>query len=212
MLKQYLEKDKLEVGIDEVGRGCLLGPVCVAGCVWIDEDPIDSTIHKEYTIKDSKKCSEKNLQLLEEYIKENCISYTVKILDNDEIDNINILQATFKCMHMCLDDILDNIDVDNILIDGNRFEWYMDKNGNVRSHTCIINGDNTYKSIACASIIAKTYRDKYIIDLVKDNPELEKYDILNNKGYGTKKHINAIKEYGLTKWHRKTFGICKDFC
>lgn len=211
MLKQYLEKNKLEVGIDEVGRGCLFGPVCVAGVIWLDKDPIDSNIYKNYLIKDSKKCSEKKLKLLEEYIKDNSIIYSINILDNNEIDKINILQSTIKCMHKCLDDIIDKIDIDNILIDGNNFEWYMDKNGNIRSHTCVINGDNTYKSIACASILAKTYRDNYINDLVNNNPELKKYDIHNNKGYGTKKHIEAIKKYGLTKWHRKTFGICKEY-
>ena len=207
MLLQYHEKNKLELGIDEVGRGCLLGPVCVGGVIWLDEDPDDL----KYDIIDSKKCTKNKLNYLNEFIINNCISYSVKLIDNDCIDNINILQATYKCMHNCIDDILDNIKIDKLLIDGDKFKMYIDKENNIIPNINIVNGDNKYKSIACASILAKTYRDSYIDKLVNENPELEKYDIKNNKGYGTKKHIDAIKKYGITKWHRKTFGICKNF-
>ena len=92
-----------------------------------------------------------------------------------------------------------------------QFDYYIDSSDNCIEHKCIIDGDNKYKSIACASIIAKDKRDNYIIELCEKYPELKKYDIHNNKGYGTKKHLEAIKEYGITKWHRKTFGICKEY-
>ena len=198
---QYYEKDKIEIGIDEAGRGCLLGPVCVAGVVWLQEDP-----NKELIIKDSKKISTKKRYILKNYIEENAIAYHVQFIDNDEIDNINILQATIKGMNLCIDNIVQNHKLDTILIDGPHFNIY-----DGIPHKCIINGDNIYKSIASASVLAKTNRDDWISNLVKDNPELEKYGILKNKGYGTKEHIEAIQKYGITKWHRKTFGICKNY-
>jgi len=206
MLEQYFEKDKLELGIDEVGRGCLFGPVVIASVIWLDIDP-----NPELEIKDSKKCSFKKIKELSEYIKNNSISYNIQFKDNNYIDKNNILESTLDGMRECVDNTIKHINIDTILVDGNRFHPYLDYNGDNIPHVCVINGDNTYKSIAAASILAKEYRDEYILNLVKDNPELEKYDILNNKGYGTKKHIEAIKKYGITKWHRNTFGICKKY-
>tara|TARA_B100000900_G_scaffold409056_1_gene424307 strand:- start:1094 stop:1720 length:627 start_codon:yes stop_codon:yes gene_type:complete len=207
MLKQFYEKDKIEVGLDEAGRGCLFGPVCVAGVIWLDEDPIQDD--KDYEIRDSKKVSEKKRTLLKDYIKDNAIAYSIVLVDHDDIDKYNILQATLRGMHQCLDNITDIINIDTILVDGNHFDFYSDRNDNYINHICVVDGDNTYKSIAAASILAKTYRDEWIDKLVDENPELEKYDLRNNKGYGTKRHLDAIKEYGVTKWHRKSFGICK---
>ena len=204
MLKQFYEKDKIEVGLDEAGRGCLFGPVCVAGVIWLDEDP-----NPELEIRDSKKVSEKKRALLKDYIKDNAIAYSIVLVDHDDIDKYNILQATLRGMHQCLDNITDIINIDTILVDGNHFDFYSDRNDNYINHICVVDGDNTYKSIAAASILAKTYRDEWINKLVDENPELEKYDLRNNKGYGTKRHLDAIKEYGVTKWHRKSFGICK---
>ena len=204
MLKQFYEKDKIEVGLDEAGRGCLFGPVCVAGVIWLDEDP-----NPELEIRDSKKVSEKKRTLLKDYIKDNAIAYSIVLVDHDDIDKYNILQATLRGMHQCLDNITDIINIDTILVDGNHFDFYSDRNDNYINHICVVDGDNTYKSIAAASILAKTYRDEWIDKLVDENPELEKYDLRNNKGYGTKRHLDAIKEYGVTKWHRKSFGICK---
>ena len=204
MLKQFYEKDKIEVGLDEAGRGCLFGPVCVAGVIWLDEDP-----NPELEIRDSKKVSEKKRALLKDYIKDNSIAYSITLVDHDDIDKYNILQATLRGMHQCLDNITDIINIDTILVDGNHFDFYSDRNDNYINHICVVDGDNTYKSIAAASILAKTYRDEWIDKLVDENPELEKYDLRNNKGYGTKRHLDAIKEYGVTKWHRKSFGICK---
>tara|TARA_Y100000356_G_C11223474_1_gene270538 strand:- start:68 stop:685 length:618 start_codon:yes stop_codon:yes gene_type:complete len=204
MLKQFYETDKIEVGLDEAGRGCLFGPVCVAGVIWLDEDP-----NPELEIRDSKKVSEKKRTLLKDYIKDNSIAYSIVLVDHDDIDKYNILQATLRGMHQCLDNITDIINIDTILVDGNHFDFYSDRNDNYINHICVVDGDNTYKSIAAASILAKTYRDEWINKLVDENPELEKYDLRNNKGYGTKRHLDAIKEYGVTKWHRKSFGICK---
>jgi ribonuclease HII len=203
MLKQFYEKDKIEVGLDEVGRGCLFGPVCVAGVVWLDNDP-----EPQLEIRDSKKVPEKKRTLLKDYILENSIAYSIQLVDNDYIDKFNILNSTMTGMHKCLDEITELLSIDTILVDGNHFEYYSDKYDNYINHVCVVNGDNTYKSIAAASILAKTYRDEWINKLVDENPELEKYDLRNNKGYGTKRHLDAIKQYGITRWHRKSFGIC----
>jgi ribonuclease HII len=201
MLKQFYEPDKIELGIDEAGRGCLFGPVCVASVIWLDKDP-----NPDLVIRDSKKMSEKKRNLLRTYILDNSISSSVKFIDNEMIDRDNILESTMKGMHECIDDVSSKIDIDTLLIDGPHFNMY-----DGISHVCVVNGDNTYKSIAAASILAKTFRDEYINSLVDEHPELERYDIRNNKGYGTRKHLEAIKEHGITKWHRKTFGICKKF-
>lgn len=201
MLKQFYEPDKIELGIDEAGRGCLFGPVCVASVIWLDKDP-----NPDLVIRDSKKMSEKKRNLLRTYILDNSISSSVKFIDNKTIDRDNILEATMKGMHECIDDVSSKINIDTLLIDGPHFNMY-----DGISHVCVVNGDNTYKSIAAASILAKTFRDEYINRLVDENPELERYDIRNNKGYGTRKHLEAIKEHGITKWHRKTFGICRNY-
>ena len=206
-MEQFFEKDKLELGIDEAGRGCLFGPVSIAGVVWINEE-IDTSIE----IRDSKKLSLKKRLLAYDYILDNSIANTSILIHNEDIDKDNILKSTLKGMHKCVDNITDQLNIDTILVDGNQFNFYMDKNGECINHKCVIKGDDTYKSIAAASILAKVNRDNYINNLCEEYPELKKYDIHNNKGYGTKKHLNAIKEYGITKWHRKTFGICKEYC
>jgi len=208
MLKQYHEKDKIEIGIDEAGRGCLFGPVFVSGVIWLDKDPNET---KEYILKDSKKCSEKKRTLLREYIEQNAIAYSVVKITEEEIDKTDILKATMKGMHQCIDEIRSQLEIDTILVDGNQFDIYTDKDMNLIHHECIINGDNTYKSIAAASILAKTYRDEYILNLVKEYPQLSLYAIQNNKGYGTKDHMNAIKDNGITQWHRKSFKPCCNY-
>lgn len=204
MLKQFYEKDNIEVGIDEAGRGCLLGPVCVAAVILpnLDDNP------PPFEIKDSKKVSEKKRKVLREYIEENAIAYSIQLIPESVIDEINILQATIRGMHLCLNDILNQIEIDTILVDGNYFKIYNHPvSGEPINHVCIKGGDNEYLNIAAASILAKDYRDKYMENLTKENPVLEKYAINKNKGYGTKVHMDAIKEYGLTEWHRKSFKI-----
>lgn len=200
MLKRYYKKNKIELGIDESGRGCLAGPVFIAGVIWNpDIDPLN--------IKDSKKLSKKKREELFEYIIENAIDWSIIHIDNNEIDNNNILNSTIKGMHKVIDSL--NIDIDLILVDGDRFKVYK-KNGVIIPHICIIGGDNKYISIASASILAKVSHDNYIENLIKNNPKLEIYKWQKNMCYGTKDHINAIKEHGITKFHRKSFGICNN--
>ena len=199
---EFFEQNKLEVGIDEAGRGCLIGPVCVGAVIMGD-------IHTNpppYEIKDSKKCSPKIRNILRNYIEENAIAFNVQLIFEDEIDKYNILQATMKGMHRCLDDIISQINIDTILVDGSYFPFYIHKNTfEPIPHHCIPDGDNLYLNIAAASILAKEYHDEYIRKLVQDNNILHNYDLLNNKGYGTQSHMKALQEYGPTKFHRKSF-------
>ncbi len=200
---QYLHENNIEVGIDEAGRGCLFGPVVVAAVIWNKSDPDPSL-----EIKDSKKLSEKKRNILKRYIEENAIAWSVQYVSHDEIDKYNILQATLKGMHRCIDEIRKQIEIDTILVDGDKFNPYTDENLNYINHECIINGDNTYKSIGAASILAKTHRDNYIYQLVENNSDLEKYALTKNKGYGTKNHMEALKKYGPIEGHRKSFKPC----
>ncbi len=204
MLKQFYEKDKIEIGIDEAGRGCLLGPVCVAAVILpsLEDNP------PPFEIKDSKKVTEKRRKILRKYIEENALAYSIQLISESEIDKINILQATVKGMHLCVTDILKQMEIDTILVDGNYFKIYNHpETGEPINHVCVKGGDNEYLNIAAASILAKDFRDEYMINLVKDNECLEKYGIIKNKGYGTKVHMEAIKKNGLTEWHRKSYKI-----
>lgn len=202
-MKPFFENDKIEIGLDEAGRGCLFGPVFTAGVVWNGEENPD--------IIDSKKINLKKRNLLKQYIENNSIMYSLNKIDNEYIDKHNILASTIRGWHDCISDVHCEIPIDTILVDGPNFDFFTDKDFETIPHVCINGGDAIYTSIAAASILAKTYRDEYIDQLVIDNPELKKYDIQNNKGYGTNKHIEAIKKYGLTKWHRTTFGLCKNY-
>ena len=208
ILLPYQKEDTIEIGIDEAGRGCLFGDVFIAGVILPQN--ILELIEKEkkkVVIRDSKKLSKKKRMIAKEFIERVAIDYCIVQKSNEKIDEINILKATLEGMH----DVVRNIGrkPEKILVDGNRFPTYFDEEGNEIKHDCIIKGDDTYLSIACASILAKTNKDLYIEKMVKDYPDLEKYDLLNNSGYGTKKHIEAIQKYGITDFHRKTFNICK---
>ena len=152
MLEQFYEKDKIELGLDEAGRGCLFGPVCVAGVIWVNEDP-----NPDLQIKDSKKMSEKKRKILREYIESNAIAYNIQFICSEEIDKINILEASILGMNQCIDEIVKVKKIDTILIDGPHFNFY-----DGIPHVCINGGDNKYKSIAAASILAKTHRDEWI--------------------------------------------------
>ena len=202
-MNKFYQENKIELGIDEAGRGCLIGPVCIAGVILtnIEDNP------PPYKIRDSKKCTPKIRKILREYIENNSIAFSVQLINEKIIDDINILKATMKGMHLCIDDILKQINIDTILIDGNHFDPYLDQNFEPINHICIPKGDDKYLNIAAASILAKEYHDEYIHKLVNENPQLNNYKLLNNKGYGTKDHKNAIKEYGLTQWHRKSYKI-----
>ena len=215
-LIQYLKKDNIEVGIDEAGRGCLAGPVYIAACVWPQSEDPEIKNNKDIDIRDSKLLSKKRRAATFDYIKKTAIAYSIKHGDHNMIDKYNILKTTKLLMHEAVKDIEEqlqkkNIDIDAILVDGNQFDYYLDRNFEAIPHQCVTKGDNIYKSIAAASILAKETRDRYMIKLVEDNPEYKKYGWQDNMAYGTKKHIDAIKENGITSIHRKTFGICKTF-
>ena len=190
------------IGIDEAGRGPLIGRV-YAGAVIIDKD-IDSNIND--IITDSKKMSKKKRGIAYEYIINN-IKYGVGYADEKEIDEINILQATRKAMERAIEDIVKKYDVKEykLLIDGCRWEKYFD---NCES---IVKGDLKVKEISAASIVAKESHDKHIMELCNENPDLnKKYDLLKNMGYGTANHLHGIKTYGTSEFHRKCFKCCKD--
>ena len=208
MLKAYQTENTLEVGIDECARGCLLGSVFI-GAVILPNNIEELCEEFDIKIKDSKKMTREQREEAYEFIKMVCIDYAVVSKTNDEIDDINILKATLTGMH----DVIRSLKIkpEKILVDGDKFYIYRDDDGELIEHECVIKGDDTYMSIAAASIIAKVEHDRYILKLVEEYPYLEKYDIQNNMAYGSKKHLLAITEYGLTKFHRKTFGICKSY-
>tara|TARA_B100000787_G_C16194263_1_gene299624 strand:- start:2637 stop:3260 length:624 start_codon:yes stop_codon:yes gene_type:complete len=202
-MKAYYYEDEIEAGVDEVARGCLAGPVFTSAVVWPKEiDPSDTNI----IVDDSKKLSSRKRLILKDYIEEFALDYSVSKLDNTVIDEINILNATHKCMHNSLDQL--NIYLDHIIVDGDKFKMYTDKKNKTIPYTCVIKGDSKFVPVAAASILAKVYHDQYIEKLCDENEELDVYDWRNNMCYGTKKHIAGIHEFGITKYHRKTFGIC----
>ena len=189
MIKRYNSKI-LVCGIDEAGRGALSGPVTISSVI----------LPKNYynpEIKDSKKLSYLKREKLFDEIKNVALDYVIVDVDNNKIDNVNILNATFFGMNKSIKKL--NLSADIYLIDGNKFRTKMKLN-----YKCIIGGDNLYQSIAAASILSKVHRDKYMAKIGKRYPQ---FDWVNNKGYGTKKHIDSIKKYGYTKYHRNTFKI-----
>lgn len=219
--KCYSENSsQYEFGVDEVGRGPLFGRV-YAACVVLPKN--DSFNHS--CVKDSKKfTSSKKIEEVASYIKKNAIAWHVSFEDEATIDSINILQATQRAMHSAIFEtrkiLVETLSTDKhpdilLLIDGNYFNpsTFYNKSKKIIEeipHICIEKGDNTYTSIAAASILAKVERDKYINDLCLQHPELiTNYSIDSNKGYGAKKHIDGIKLHGVSKWHRMSFGICK---
>lgn len=206
---EYIQSDtnKFVAGVDEVARGTLIGPV-IAACVVLPHVFPDD-IYKD--IKDSKKLSEKKRAYLAEYIKKNAITYGIGEATVEEIDNINILNATMKAMLRAVDDAYKKHPFDKLLIDGPYFKGYTPPgvDSELLEYECIPKGDMHYLSIAAASIVAKDYHTKLINDLIVKHPELNLYEIKKNKGYGTAKHIDAINKNGITDLHRKTFGICK---
>jgi ribonuclease HII len=189
-LLPYLDANLIEAGCDEAGRGCLAGPV-VAAAVILPKD------FKHPLLNDSKQLSEKQRNNLKPIIEQHAISWAIGIVDNNEIDQINILNASFLAMHRAIDQL--NQKPQHLLIDGNRFRRY----GNT-PHTCIVKGDGKYLSIAAASILAKTYRDELMEQAHIDYPH---YCWRQNKGYPTKVHRAAIKQFGTTSLHRLTFRL-----
>ena len=223
----YNEKSYYEIGIDEAGRGPLFGRVYTAAVIL----PKDDTFNY-HNLKDSKKfSSEKKINEVADYIKEHAVAWSVTYNDEKVIDNINIRQAVLNSMHQSIRNVIsfcdDKVDTDTgddisgntskyfLLVDGNDFKPYMTfKNDEYIQvpYTCIKGGDNKYCSIAAASILAKTERDKYVLELCDEHPKLkELYHIDKNKGYGTALHMEGIKNNGISQWHRKSYGPCKEY-
>lgn len=190
MLLPFLDSTKIEAGCDEAGRGCLAGSVFAAAVIL----PKDFSSEE---LNDSKKLSEKQRYALRLIIEQQALAWAVGIVTPEEIDRINILKASFLAMHRALDQLV--LRPDHLLIDGNRFTPYP----NI-PNTCVVKGDGKYLSIAAASILAKTYRDDYMMQLHEEYPF---YSWDQNKGYPTVKHRNAIRTHGITPYHRKTFTL-----
>jgi ribonuclease HII len=218
----YEEPNIIEIGVDEVGRGPLFGRVYSAAVILPKDDSFDHS-----KMKDSKKfTSKKKIEEVAKYIKEHSLSWNITYEDEKTIDNINILQATQKSMHNSIEGVISKYNKTHTftennkfigLIDGNYFKPYTSFNKTKKmieklDHVCVEGGDNKFSAIAAASILAKVERDAYIEEMCKEYPDLStKYCIDSNKGYGAKKHIEGIKEYGITIWHRRSFGICKEY-
>lgn len=190
MLQAFFQDKHIEAGCDEAGRGCYAGPVFAASVVL----PRD---FYHPLLNDSKQLQSQQREELRTVILEKAISYAVASVDNEEIDQINILQASFKAMHLAIDAL--KVRPKLLLIDGNRFRPYKRL-----KHHCIVKGDGIYASIAAASILAKTYRDDYMRQLHDQYPH---YGWNANKGYGTKVHRDALETFGLSPFHRKSFRI-----
>lgn len=195
----YKNKNAIEAGMDEAGRGPLIGRVYVAVVIWPknitpETDPICKNVI------DSKKLSKKKREDIESYIKNTAEDYAIEFAEPQEIDEKNILNAVIDAWHRAIDKL--KITPEHLLIDGNRFKQYKDID-----HTCVKGGDAKYLSIAAASILAKVEHDRHILNLLEENNHLEKYGIRTNMGYGTKKHMDAINNYGISEFHRKSFTI-----
>jgi ribonuclease HII len=190
MLKKYFDKTSIEAGCDEAGRGCLAGPVYAAAVILPKN-------FKNKLLDDSKKLTDKQRKLLRPIIEKEAIAWAVGIVSAQEIDEINILNASFLAMHRAIDQL--KTQPESLLIDGNRFKKYK----NI-PHTCIIQGDGKYLSIAAASILAKTYRDDHMDALHEQFPQ---YSWIQNKAYGTVKHRDAILKYGICEHHRVSFRL-----
>jgi ribonuclease HII len=196
-----------EIGVDEAGRGPLFGRVYCAAVIL----PLEMDFS---FIKDSKKfTSKKKIREAADKIKQHALAWSVAFSDENTIDELNILQATMKAMHTCILDILP--DKGTLWIDGNYFRpitRVMNEELVIVPYTCVEKGDSTYYSIAAASILAKVARDDYILDLCEQHPYLvERYGLDKNKGYGAKKHMDGIREHGITEWHRKSYKPCDPF-
>ena len=216
MLESHYYEGLVEAGCDEAGRGCLAGSVYAAAVI----------LPPNYTndlLNDSKQLTEKRRYALREQIERDALAWAVGIVTPEEIDHINILNASILAIHRALDQL--QIRPEAVIVDGNRFKPWIPKENNKQPnsdsarpssplgrsggvpYTCIVKGDGKYLSIAAASILAKTYRDDYMNALAAEYPQ---YDWLSNKGYPTKKHREAIRQYGITPYHRKTFNMLGD--
>ncbi|MBW4773176.1 ribonuclease HII [Prevotella histicola] len=193
MLKSHYYENLVEAGCDEAGRGCLAGSVYAAAVIL----PPD---YENDLLNDSKKLTAKKRYALREVIQRDALAWAVGIVTPEEIDKINILNASFLAMHRALDQL--SLRPEAVIVDGNRFKPYQDL-----PFTTIVKGDGKYLSIAAASVLAKTYRDDYMLNLAKEYPQ---YDWQSNMGYPTKKHRQAIRDHGITPYHRKSYNLLGD--
>jgi ribonuclease HII len=192
-LKPFFKENQIEAGCDEAGRGCLAGPVVAAAVILDPKKEIKG-------LNDSKQISNKKRRELCEQIKSNALNFSVAFVDERKIDELNILNASIFAMHQAITDL--SIPPQWLLIDGNRFHSY----SNI-PHTCVVKGDSLFQSIAAASILAKTYRDDFMLKLDEEFPE---YNWKKNMGYPTKEHREAIQKFGATKYHRMSFKLLAD--
>lgn len=190
MLKNYYEQGRVEAGCDEAGRGCLAGSVYAAAVI------LPPDYHNE-RLNDSKKLTARQRYALRQDIERDAVAWAVGVVTPQEIDQINILNASILAMHRALDQL--QVRPEAVIVDGNRFKPYRDL-----PHTTIVKGDGKYLSIAAASILAKTYRDDEMIRLAQEYPD---YDWQHNMGYPTRKHREAIRQHGITPYHRRTFNL-----
>lgn len=190
MLKNYYEQGRVEAGCDEAGRGCLAGSVYAAAVI------LPPDYHNE-RLNDSKKLTVRQRYALRQDIERDAVAWAVGVVTPQEIDQINILNASILAMHRALDQL--QVRPEAIIVDGNRFKPYRDL-----PHTTIVKGDGKYLSIAAASILAKTYRDDEMVRLAQEYPD---YDWQHNMGYPTRKHREAIRQHGITPYHRRTFNL-----
>ena len=193
MLLDHYYEGKVEAGCDEAGRGCLAGSVYAAAVIL----PVG---YQNELLNDSKQLTEKRRYELREIIQRDAVAWAVGIVTPEEIDKINILNASILAMHRALDQL--QVRPEAVIVDGNRFKKYKDL-----PHTTIVKGDGKYLSIAAASILAKTYRDDYMNQLAEEYPQ---YDWRSNKGYPTNKHREAIRQYGTTPYHRMSYNLLGD--
>ena len=203
MLASHYYEGKVEAGCDEAGRGCLAGSVYAAAVILPDG-------YQNELLNDSKQLTEKRRYELREIIERDAVAWAVGIVTPEEIDKINILNASILAMHRALDQL--KVRPEAIIVDGNRFKKYSPPlfgggRGEALPHTTIVKGDGKYLAIAAASILAKTYRDDYMNRLAEEYPQ---YDWRSNKGYPTKKHREAIRQYGITPYHRKSYNLLGD--
>ena len=201
MLLSCADPTRLEAGIDEAGRGSLAGPVAAAAVVWnpdvISMDPVLLNL-----VRDSKKLSPAQRERARVFVEEHALAFAVCFIHPQEIDRINILNATYSAMHGAIDNL--GVEVDHLLVDGDRFKIYLSPTtGEFVPHSSIIEGDNKYMSIAAASILAKTHRDRYMCDVL--HPRFPQYAWDRNKGYGSTVHMEALRSLGPTSEHRMSY-------
>lgn len=193
MLASHYYQGKIEAGCDEAGRGCLAGSVYAAAVIFPED-------YQNEELNDSKQLTDRRRKQLREIIQRDAVAWAVGIVTPEEIDRINILNASILAMHRALDQL--QVRPEAVIIDGNRFKPYQSL-----PYSTIVKGDGKYLSIAAASILAKTYRDDYMDRLAEEYPQ---YDWLSNKGYPTRKHREAIRQYGITPYHRRSFNMLGD--